>query len=304
MLNILQSMIKKVVYDTCKFWFKIAHYNFWWEFANSNLLPFWLNEKVKDKRWQLNTNYLLKRFKYFIDDYKDKNIPIWRNDKKIWVLRWQWIDNAPDLVKICVRSIKKYNCWYEVIFLDKDNYEKYVQLPKFILKKVKEKKITITHLSDIIRMYLLKEHWWIWVDSTMYINSNVFKKFDDINFNSNEKWCAFFLWWKSNRLFHFCYDFFIEYHKHFDQLINYFLIDYAIYICYTKFKDCNNDIENGNIHNDEVFLLTKKFNERYNSKERDNLMKIPFFKLTWKLKFREYDKEGNLTNYGKFLEMK
>ncbi|MBQ2600045.1 hypothetical protein II582_01420 [bacterium] len=42
--------------------------------------------------------------------------------------------------------------------LTQDNYKDYVKLPEFILKKVKEKKITITHLSDIIRMALLKEY--------------------------------------------------------------------------------------------------------------------------------------------------
>ncbi|MBQ9553448.1 hypothetical protein IJU97_00315 [bacterium] len=69
--------------------------------------------------------------------------------------------------------------------LDKDNYEKYVTLPAFIIKKVYEHKISITHLSDIIRMALLKQYGGIWVDATMFINSNVFFNFEGKSVNSN-----------------------------------------------------------------------------------------------------------------------
>ncbi|MBQ7073583.1 hypothetical protein IJM86_00620 [bacterium] len=45
-----------------------------------------------------------------------------------------------------------------MILLTRDNYENYIKLPEFILQKVKKKEISITHLSDIIRMALLKEY--------------------------------------------------------------------------------------------------------------------------------------------------
>lgn len=308
-------MFSKYFYDVPHFWFKIAHYNFWWEFANSNLLPKKLCKKIKDTRLSLNIRFLTLRYTDFIENYKNKKITIWKNSKKIWILWWQWTQTAPDLVKLCVNSIKKHNCWYEVVFLDKDNYKEYIKLPDYIMKKVEKWYITITHLSDIIRMALLKEYWWIWVDATMYFNEDVFHKFDDINFNTNnpvefvkevwnfEKWCGFFIWWRPNRLFNFCYDFFMEYHKDFKQLINYFLIDYAIYIWYISFTDCKNDIDNVNIFNSDLYNLTKQFNNTYNDKDWNKLMSIPFFKLSWKLKFRKYDENWKITNYGEFLKI-
>lgn len=151
------DIMKKFFYDIPHFWFKIAHYNLRWEFANINFLPWNLNRKIKYKTLSNNILFLEKVFANFIDEYKKKNIPIWINSKKIWVLWRQGIENAPDLVKICVNSLKRHNCWYEIIFLDKNNYKEYITLPDFILEKVLKKYITITHLSDIIRMALLKK---------------------------------------------------------------------------------------------------------------------------------------------------
>ena len=80
--------------------------------------------------------------------------------------------------------MKDHNCGYEVVVLDGNNYKEYVKLPDFIMKKVKKWKITLTHLSDIIRMGILRQYWGIWVDATVFINSNIFESFNDINLNS------------------------------------------------------------------------------------------------------------------------
>ena len=307
-LKMVIYKISKYLYDISNFWIKIAHYNFWWDFAS--ILPKSMWNRIKNRRLEYNTMFLEKKYSKFINGYNLKNLQNPINCKKIWILWWQWIDNAPDLVKICVSSIKKHSCWYEIILLDKYNYKNYVNLPNFILKKVEKKQITITHLSDIIRMALLKDYWWIWVDATIYINNDIFDKFNDVNFNSIylssnpiEKWCSFLLRWRSdNRIFHFCYDFFVEYNKYYSKQINYFLIDYAIKICYLSFYDSKKDIESVNIQNDEVFSFN--FWNAYSEKDWDKLKRIPFFKLTNKWKFEEFDKEWQLTNYGKFLQMK
>ena len=181
----LCSDVKKFFYDIFHFWLKIAHYNFWWDFTTLNVLPESLNERIKKKTRELNNDFLLKRFKNFIEWYKYKEFWQWKMEKKIRVLWWQWLDKAPEIVKICVNSIKKHNCGYEVIILDKNNYKNYIKLPDFILRKVKKGEMTITHFSEIIRMGLLKEYWWIRVDATMYINSDFLEKFNNMNFNSS-----------------------------------------------------------------------------------------------------------------------
>ena len=293
LFKLLFSMMKKFFYDIPHFWLKIAHYNFWWEFANSNLLPWNLSQSIKEKNKHLNVEFLMRKYADFIKKYEYKDIRFWTNCKKIWVLWWQWLEQAPDLVKICVNSIKEHSCWYEVVSLNKDNYQEYIKIPEFILKKVEEKKITITHLSDIIRMALLKEYGWIRCDATIFINGDVFKEFDDRDL---VLFASYFQWWRSNAFFNFCYDFFMLYHKDYSQLINYYLIDYVmcIYDMYYRIKGWS-------IQNKEVYTLTKRFNDVYNKQSWDDFMKSSFFKLTWKLKFKTKNK-WEKTNYGYFLE--
>lgn len=313
-LSTLVQIIKKYPYDFYNFGLKIAHYNFRWEFANSGLLPFWLNKTIKQKKNDLIYNFLNTKYENFINEYKTKNITIWLSSKKIWCCWWQWEEQAPELVKICINSTRKHNCWYDVIIITKDNYLDYIKLPDSILRKVDEWLISITHLSDILRMWLLSQYWWIRVDATMYINSNIFSEFDNKPLNSNypkiyvkttwwfEKWCWFFIWWQPNKLFNFVFDFFIQYHKDYKYLINYFLIDYVILLAYKNFEECKKDIDWISLHNEEIFTLANKFNEQYDEKEYKKILNHWFFKLTYKWMFYTHTKDWNLTNYWNFLK--
>lgn len=309
----LINIISKYFYDIKHFNICVAHYNFWCEFANFNLLPFGLNKKVKEKKFYYVYNFLSAKYADFIKGYTNEKTKAGINKKIIWCCWWQGEYNAPNLVKICINSIKKNACGYKVVIIDKTNYNKYISLPKNIIDKVENKKISITHLSDIIRMALLSKYGGIWVDATMYVRNDIFKKFDNINLNSNypnliangygsDKWCGFFIGGRSNKTFSFVYDFFIKYHHDYDRLINYFLIDYAIHIAYNNFQDCKNDIDNINIHNNDIFRLVEVFNLTYEKSEYEKLMEKGFFKLTYKQHFNKYDKNGQLTNYGFFIK--
>ena len=77
---------------------------------------------------------------------------------KIWVFWWQGVENAPELVKKCVQSIKLYNKDKDVIIIDKNNINEYYNIPDYMLKKIELRTMTITHLSDILRFNLLKKY--------------------------------------------------------------------------------------------------------------------------------------------------
>ena len=164
-------------------------------------------------------------------------------------------------------------------------------------------------------MSLLKQYGWVWVDATMFINSDVFKTFDGVNLNSvyvklediiSRRWdvkrSIWLIWWKSNRLFSFVYDFLIQYWSDYDYIMDYFLTDMIISIAYDNFEDCKRDINHINNVNHQVGELVKSFNDRYDVKIRKDLMKIPYSKLTRKEKFQEVDKSWHLTIYWKFMQ--
>ena len=76
----------------------------------------------------------------------------------IWVLWWQGIDNAPEIVKICINSIKQNSGMRDVIILNKDNYKEYTHIDSTYEDMLNNGEISITQFSDLLRLNLLFEH--------------------------------------------------------------------------------------------------------------------------------------------------
>jgi hypothetical protein len=81
---------------------------------------------------------------------------------------WDGIDQLPDICKKCLESLRQNSNGHDVIFLDKNNFSSFVDIPSFILEKFQRGNISITLFSDILRLFLLSIYDCIWVDSTMY----------------------------------------------------------------------------------------------------------------------------------------
>ena len=79
---------------------------------------------------------------------------------------WQGFDNAPDLVKQCGASWKKHNPTWQINFLDKENLSKYLELHNIV--DMDRRDISIQHLSDLIRINLLKRYGGVWADATCF----------------------------------------------------------------------------------------------------------------------------------------
>ena len=305
-VNKLKTLVIKYFYDLFHFGFMIAHCNLWGEFADFNLIRGKLKQKVHDKRKRLIYKFLTKKYADFIKEYKSKDVKIGTNSKTIWCLWWQGIEKAPLIIQKCIESLKNNSGDYKVVIINSDNYSKYVNIPNNIMKKVEKGKISFVHFSDILRMALLSKHGGVWVDSTMYFYDNVFNSFDNVEFNSGKihsdkkkEWLGFFIGGKPNKLFSFCYDFFIKYNSEYNKLINYFLIDYAIEIAYENFDDCHEYINNISNYNPNLFLLQSILNDKYDESKLNNVLyENKFFKLSYKYPLREKTSDGKLTNYG------
>lgn len=248
---------------------------------------------------------LIKKYQYLIDKYNNEEetlVPL--SKKYIWVFWYQGLDNAPSIVKKCIQSIKENSFDYEVMILDKDNISKYIDIPQIVLEKVKNKIVTLTHFSDILRMGLLSKYGGIWVDATCYITSDVFKKFDNKKFNSchgdKTLWTSFLIGGRPNKIFQFTYDLLIDYSTEYNAFINYFLIDRAMKLAYNNIQGCQKIINEANIDCKNIYNLGNHFNDKYDEREYDKLIKsAPFFKLTYKVEYKEKD-----TNYQYFISAK
>lgn len=261
---------------------------------------------IKDK---IILNELKKIGKDIIVDYKDKNINK-RNDC-VWILWYQGEKNAPNIVKKCINSVKKY--YNNVIVLDEKNLSNYIKIDDNILKKFNDGSITKTHFSDIVRMKVLAELGGCWFDATVFltdyvkeVNSTFFtpklNPKDILNrFNvSKGKWCGFCIGGYNITLFSFCYDFFVKYWKTNDSLLDYYLIDYVIKIAYDNIEVVHNLIENNNFNNMNIFELESIINDEYNEEKIIELkQKNRIHKLSYKIKI---DENNNNNNYYKVIK--
>lgn len=91
--------------------------------------------------------------------------------KKIWICWFQGEENAPDIVKMCIASIRRNLSEYDINVVTENNIKKFVNFPKYIIEKYRNGYITKTHYSDLIRLELLEQYGGIWIDATVLCES-------------------------------------------------------------------------------------------------------------------------------------
>lgn len=123
--------------------------------------------KALNKKERIYLNYFKKHYSYVLNIKKDNENNL--NEKPyIFIFWYQGFDKAPELVKTCVESIKKHGCEYKVVLLDKDNFNRYIDIPQNIKDKLDKGLLAIQNFSDYLRIKLLAKYNCLWIDSTVF----------------------------------------------------------------------------------------------------------------------------------------
>lgn len=118
-------------------------------------------------------NYCKRKYFNHNDIYKYPKIEDESDEKVIWICWLQGIDNAPEIVKACLESVKKWAVGYKIVILDDSNLLNYVKLQDHIIDKWKRGLITNTLFSDFIRLSVLSEFGGIWMDATVFLTGEL-----------------------------------------------------------------------------------------------------------------------------------
>ena len=121
---------------------------------------------------------LTRRYRPVLDENKVRYVlgNFCRNDKDachtipkiVWLSWLQGIDNAPEIVKVCLASQRKHLQDYEFRIVDLDNYQQWVELPEYVIKKFRKGQIPLASFSDMLRLSLLKQYVCVWMDASVY----------------------------------------------------------------------------------------------------------------------------------------
>ena len=108
----------------------------------------------------------------------------YKRSKLIWFCWLQGIEQAPEIVKACYNSLKRYLTDREIKMIDSENWKDYVELPECIVRKWEKNRIPAALFSDLLRLELLVKYGGTWIDSTVLCtglndNQNENEKFLD-----------------------------------------------------------------------------------------------------------------------------
>lgn len=294
-----------------KNWFRVGH-NISWSLNLHTLGGFlflsfpnkFFYHQAQEKH-KFILNYLRNEMRDIIAKYQDmpkesSSAPSF-TEHFIWTLWWQGEDNAPPLVRACLNQMRANANGAELVLISKDNWQEYIDIPDYILSKLDKCWISFAQLSDIIRFLLLERYGGLWLDATVYTASPIPGSCFDLPFYSQHTLPSEMTCWVQNNRYHgfiigshphaklvsFVKDFFLEYWKTHDTLVDYLMIDYVIMLAYQQFPDIKSEIDSLPWSSERLYDMVTMLNQAYSPLEFDKLKsECLFSKLDWHKKYR------------------
>lgn len=232
------------------------------------------------RRWQLKRQYgyIIEEYRHYQSVYPSPQAD--QPSNVIWLCWWQGETQMSPLVRECYNRIKHFNPDKRVILITEENMEQYVSFPSYILEKFRKGIISKTHMTDLLRAELLVRHGGVWMDATVYsfgpVPEHFYRKtlytakcqYDKKDLNvSRNRWTSFF-WvspWPEHIFFRFLSDFWREYWKDQETLIEYLLIDYVIDLGYRTIPLIRRELDAVDVNGCGVnlWMLLRKLRDDY-----------------------------------------
>ena len=246
-----------------------------------------------EKRAENTFNYLYKHYSPLIKNRPKYLGELHEKTNIIWICWLQGEENAPELIKVCIRSIRKYNPNKKIIILDEKTLSKYATFPNYILEKRAKGIISNTHFSDLLRAQILVTYGGTWMDATLlctdvpqdYLTNSalfVYRTFyDDHSQNPIVASSWFLSAEKNNDILTATRDMLFSYWEKHNTLMNYYLFHIFFTIATKKYSEqweAVPKLSNANPH-----FLQFELKKQFNQELFDQVRKIsPIHKLTYK----------------------
>ena len=233
-------------------------------------------------------------------------------EKNIFVFWWDGFDEIPEIVSICLASLKKNYPECKLHLIHKDNYQDYTNIHPNILNDFNKGKISVQTFSDVLRFNLLKNNGGMWVDSTIYFTKKIdlFQElekcsFSTLNFSTSKDfmsykgevctWSGFMIAsHKQGRLVSIINEIFERYYLKYNTFSTYFFIDIVFMLC-KVYKLDDNVLDQIILKDGNMFQLASVLDQPFNKSLLPYIEKLPQ-KLFW-----NYE-DNNLDNFYKYFK--
>ncbi|MGN0417956.1 capsular polysaccharide synthesis protein [Anaerostipes faecalis] len=138
--------------------------------------------EVRKALWQEKASKKVAKYlKYKDSDPKGLEFSEKNFNNPIWVYWNKGMDKAPDIVKSCYASLKKYGT-RDVILLTENNLQEYLRMPDYIEEKKNNGSIPLAGYTDLMRFALLEHYGGTWIDATVYLTEPIPKQILECDF--------------------------------------------------------------------------------------------------------------------------
>ena len=263
-------------------------------------------------------NYLNRMLEPVLQKYQtDANPGQFADNAPIWLFWWTGLEDAPELIRHCIHSVRRHAGSHPVHVLTRENYAQYIQLPDHLLQKLQAGKMGLAHFSDCVRVILLAQYGGLWLDATMFASRPIPEDYfsyplftckgpvRESEFISNYRWAGFCLGgWRGNVFYRYLADAFDVYWHSCDYAITYLFFDYIIKAAYDRIPSIRrmlNELPDNNVHRDD---LHQAMNDALPAETLDIVLKEDtcLYKLNWKARYALTASEGGASVYARFLE--
>lgn len=279
-----------------------------------------MSQKINRYLYLMSLENIEKYNRGYLPDLGPINEEVLEDGKTpVWVCWWQGLDNAPEVVKRCVESIERNipRNKAKLIVITLDNYMNYIGFSETIVNRFNSGAISLTHLSDILRMQLLYMYGGMWIDATYFISDDRIKeafKYEFYTVKAGEptwggdvhaqgRWVvSHMMAKKGNPLCGFICDTFELYFKTRKDMLDYFLLDRFILIAYENIPVIRKMIDECPVNNKNTQKLVDCINDAYDSEKWNELKDDTYaFKLTYKQEINKSTETGEDTFYKSLL---
>ena len=182
---LLKEKRHKEFFDKSKAYIRYIFLSSWFKLSLKETDP---ELKKVNKNWIIYT-YLKTKYSSFLKKYKTKENSSHEYSDIVWWCWFQGEENAPDIVKACLESVRKNMPDKKIIVITEENMWNYVSMPDFIKEKYRRGIISRTYFSDLLRLELLITYGGTWIDSTVLCTAEPDYAFNTplFAFKTNEK---------------------------------------------------------------------------------------------------------------------
>lgn len=247
-----------------------------------------------------------------VEDYSNNQFEH-KSTKTIWVCWLQGIENAPDLVKICLKSLKSNLTASDIVILDSSNYKNYVNLPSFIIERHNSGQMSDAHFTDLIRLQLLITYGGTWIDSTVFCSTNKIPKFmldSDLFLYQTLKPGAdgqattisnWFITARShNCILTLTYNLLVDYWRHNVKTTDYFIFHDMFQLALERYPEVWKKVVP--VSNEGSHALLLRLTDEYNETVYEGIMsQAGFHKLSYKIPLYDLKMGNTMLHY--FIEM-